>query len=65
MIEELPNFEKEFDIAVGEIYAVRAFFAISKPINNEVGYQSGYSQTTQVTDNPLPQNWRRQGYAVF
>ena len=42
MIEELPNFEKEFNIEVGEIYTVRAFFAISKPINNEVGYQSGF-----------------------
>ncbi|GEM_PF-6264812 len=29
MIEELPNFEKEFNIEVGEIYTVRAFFAIS------------------------------------
>jgi hypothetical protein len=26
MIEELPNFEKEFNIEVGEIYTVRAFF---------------------------------------
>ncbi len=42
MIEELPNFEKEFNIELGEIYTVRAFFAISKPINNEVGYQSGF-----------------------
>ena len=42
MIEELSNFEKEFNIEVGEIYTVRAFFAISKPINNEVGYQSGF-----------------------
>jgi hypothetical protein len=42
LIKKLPTFNKKFKIEVGEIYSVRAFFAISEPKGNEVEYQSGY-----------------------
>ena len=42
IIGKLEHFEKRFKIEIGKIYSVRAFFAISEPINNEVEYQSGY-----------------------
>ena len=42
LIKRASTFNKHFKIDVGETYAVRAFFAISEPIDNEVQYQSGY-----------------------
>jgi len=42
IIDKLAHFEKKFEIEIGKIYSVRAFFAISEPIDNEVEYQSGY-----------------------
>ena len=42
IIGKLAHFEKKFKIDIGKIYSVRAFFAISEPIDNEVEYQSGY-----------------------
>jgi len=42
IIDKGPHFEKKFKIEIGKIYSVRAFFAISEPIDNEVEYQSGY-----------------------
>ncbi len=41
LIKSLSNFNKNFEIEIGEIYAVRAFFPISEPIDSEVQYQSG------------------------
>jgi hypothetical protein len=42
IIQEIARFNSSFTIDIGEIYTVRAFFAISTPINEEVEYQSGY-----------------------
>ena len=42
IMDELGHFEKKLEIELGKIYSVRAFFAISDPIDNEVEYQSGY-----------------------
>jgi hypothetical protein len=42
IIGKLAYFEKKVVIEIGKIYSVRAFFAISEPIDNEVEYQSGY-----------------------
>jgi len=42
IIDKAAHFEKNFKIEIGKIYSVRAFFAISEPIDNEVEYQSGY-----------------------
>jgi len=42
IIDKVARFKKKFKIELGEIYSVRAFFAISEPIDNEVEYQSGY-----------------------
>ncbi len=42
LMPELASFNRNFEIVVGEIYSIRAFFAISEPIENEVEYQSGY-----------------------
>lgn len=42
IIDKVAHFEKKFKIEIGKIYSVRAFFAISEPIDNEVQYQSGY-----------------------
>jgi hypothetical protein len=42
LIRQTTNLNRKFKIEVGEIYSVRAFFAISKPIGNEVGFESGY-----------------------
>ena len=42
IIDKFAHFEKKFIIEIGKIYSVRAFFAISEPIDNEVEYQSGY-----------------------
>ena len=42
IIDKLAHFEKKLEIELGKIYSVRAFFAISDPIDNEVAYQSGY-----------------------
>lgn len=42
LIKNSSHFSKKFKIEIGETYAVRAFFAISEPIDNEVQYQSGY-----------------------
>ena len=42
LIKSSSHFNKKFKIEIGETYAVRAFFAISEPIDNEVQYQSGY-----------------------
>ena len=42
IIDKFAHFEKNFVIEIGKIYSVRAFFAISEPIDNEVEYQSGY-----------------------
>ena len=42
IIDKGAHFKKKFKIEIGKIYSVRAFFAISEPINNEVEYQSGY-----------------------
>ena len=42
IMDELGHFEKKLEIELGKIYSVRAFFAISDPIDNEVAYQSGY-----------------------
>lgn len=42
IIDKVAHFKKKFKIEIGKIYSVRAFFAISEPIDNEVEYQSGY-----------------------
>ena len=42
LIPKLTSFNQKFEINVGETYSIRAFFAISEPIDNEVEYQSGY-----------------------
>jgi hypothetical protein len=42
IIDKVAHFQKKVKIEIGKIYSVRAFFAISEPIDNEVGYQSGY-----------------------
>jgi len=42
IIDKFAHFEKKFIIEIGKIYSVRAFFAISEPIDHEVEYQSGY-----------------------
>jgi hypothetical protein len=42
IIDKLAHFGKKLEIELGKIYSVRAFFAISDPIDNEVAYQSGY-----------------------
>ncbi len=42
IIDKGAHFKKKFKIEIGKIYSVRAFFAISEPIDNEVEYQSGY-----------------------
>jgi len=42
IIDKIAHFEKKFKIEIGKTYSVRAFFAISEPIDNEVEYQSGY-----------------------
>lgn len=42
IIDKLAYSEKKFEIEIGKIYSVRAFFAISEPVDNEVEYQSGY-----------------------
>ncbi len=42
IIDKVMHVEKKFKIEIGKIYSVRAFFAISEPIDNEVEYQSGY-----------------------
>lgn len=42
IIDNLSNFETEFKIKIGDIYTVRAFFPISKPLENKVEFQSGY-----------------------
>jgi len=42
IIQEIAGFNSSFTVDIGEVYSVRAFFAISTPINEEVEYQSGY-----------------------
>ncbi len=42
IIDNSPKFSKKFKIEIGKTYSVRAFFAISEPIDNKVEYQSGY-----------------------
>jgi hypothetical protein len=42
IIREIAGFNRSFPIENGEVYAARAFFAISAPIGSEVEYQSGY-----------------------
>ena len=42
IIDKLKHSENKFNIEIGKTYSVRAFFAISKPIKNEVQFQSGY-----------------------
>ena len=42
IIDQVTHFEKKLKIEIGKNYSVRAFFAISAPIDNEVQYQSGY-----------------------
>ena len=45
LLELMPkpsSFNRNFEIIVGKNYSIRAFFAISEPIGNEVEYQSGY-----------------------
>lgn len=42
IIEKVAHSKQNFKIKIGKIYSVRAFFAISEPIDNEVEYQSGY-----------------------
>jgi hypothetical protein len=42
IISKLTGFNRDFKIEIGEIYAVRAFFVISDPMDNEVEFESGY-----------------------
>lgn len=42
IIDKVAYHKKKVKIEIGKIYSVRAFFAISEPIGNEVEYQSGY-----------------------
>lgn len=42
IIDKFARSENKFIIEIGKTYSVRAFFAISKPINNEVQFESGY-----------------------
>lgn len=42
IIDKTLIVEKKFKIEIGKTYSVRAFFAISEPIDHEVEYQSGF-----------------------
>ncbi|MFH0920807.1 MAG: hypothetical protein V1913_10640 [Fibrobacterota bacterium] len=42
LMKELKQKDQNIDPKIGEIYSTRAFFAISKPIDGECAYQSGY-----------------------
>jgi len=41
-VPKVESFNRDFKIEVGEMYSVRAFFALSAPVDGEVEYQSGY-----------------------
>ena len=49
IIDKVAHPEKKFKIEIGKTYSVRAFFAISEPIGNEVEYQSGYLDLKLIT----------------
>ena len=51
IIDKVSHFEKTFKIEIGKKYCVRAFFAISEPIDNEVEYQSGYLDLKLIEHN--------------
>ena len=51
IIDKVAHFEKIVKIEIGKIYSVRAFFAISEPIDNEVEYQSGYLDLKLIMHN--------------
>jgi len=42
IIGVITKSKTNFEVEIGQIYSVRAFFAISEPIDNEVQFQSGY-----------------------
>jgi len=42
LIQELKQKNVDMNPVLGEVYSIRAFFALSKPIDGECPYQSGY-----------------------
>jgi hypothetical protein len=42
LIYKMTSSARKFKIELGEIYSVRAFFAISKPMDDQVEFESGF-----------------------
>jgi hypothetical protein len=42
LIQQISSSSRKFKIEVGEIYSVRAFFALSKQIDNKIAFESGF-----------------------
>ena len=42
LIGVITKLKTNFEVEIGQIYSVRAFFAVSEPIDNQVEFQSGY-----------------------